>query len=492
VSAAAGVLPPSVTKEIRALFPTYAAALASIAIGCVSSSYLMIAVGLLGFGFGSIALGAQSFGLEYSQRTLGLLLSQPVDRRRVYFYKLAVLSVMLVTLTVAILVLYEDLLRRASSPHAEPSMLILAAACGLFVAPTLTMICRSTLAGIVFTVGIPGLLSVGADVVGALRYGIENTAAIDRFKMLVFWQGMLVICALGAVAGWRMFMRLEVIEGHSHIQFPESLIGDVATPAASAVRQHWTWALVKKELRIQQMAFVVAALFALVMGGLMWLDASRAEGTKLHLALIAMLYTGVLAILIGSSASANERQFGTLEWQILLPVPAWQQWAVKIAVVGVLGLLLGIGLPALMGAFESSQEIFERRAAVQVALMMLLLTSGSVYLSTLCTSGVEALVLSFPTIVATSFLPMTIGNIVGPVVMQYRRAHPLSRSYLELDAVSLPLYAIGGGLVALLLWLAFLNHRSADRSLAGTSKQVLAIGGYIVVGLTVVIVLGAG
>ena len=62
--------------------------------------------------------------------------------------------------------------------------------------------------------------------------------------------------------------------------------------------------------------------------------------------------------------------------------------------------------------------------------MMLLLTSGSVYLSTLCTSGVGALVLSFPTIVATSFLTMTIGNIVGPVVMEYRRAHPYSRPLL--------------------------------------------------------------
>ena len=179
MSAAAGVLPPALAKEIRALFPTYAAALGSIAIGCVSSSYLLIALGLLGFAFGSVALGAQSFGLEYSHRTLGLLLSQPIDRRRVFFYKLAVLSVMLVTLTVAILVLYDDLLRRAASPHTEPSMLMLAAACGLFVAPTLTMICRSTLAGIVFTVAIPGLLSVGADVVGALRYGLEN-AARDR------------------------------------------------------------------------------------------------------------------------------------------------------------------------------------------------------------------------------------------------------------------------------------------------------------------------
>ncbi len=64
MSAAAGVLPPALAKEIRALMPTYAAALGSIAIGCVSSSYLLIALGLLGFAFGSVALGAQSFGLE--------------------------------------------------------------------------------------------------------------------------------------------------------------------------------------------------------------------------------------------------------------------------------------------------------------------------------------------------------------------------------------------------------------------------------------------
>ena len=492
MSAAAGVLSPALAKEIRALLPTYAAALGSIAIGCVSTSYLLIALGLLGFALGSVGLGAQSFGLEYSHRTLGLLLSQPIDRRRVFFYKLAVLSVMLVTLTVAILLLYDDLLRRAASPHTTPSMLMLAAACGLFMAPTLTMICRSTLAGIVFTVAIPGLLSVAAELFGAMLYGLHASSAIERFRLLVFWWGMLLICALSAFAGWRMFMRLEVIEGHTQLEFPGSMTGDVATPAAASGRQHWTWALVKKELRVQQMAFVVASLFALVMGSLMWLDASRAEGTKLPLASIAMLYTGLLAILVGSSASANERQFGTLEWQILLPRPAWQQWAVKIAVVCGLGLLLGIGLPALMGAFKSATEIFEWRTAVQVASTMLLLTSGSVYLSTLCTSGVGALVISFPIIAATSFLTMTIGNIVGPVVMQYRRAHPYSRPYLELDAAVLLLYTIGGGLVALLLWLAFLNHRSADRSVAQTSKQVLTIAVYITVALTTLIVLGAG
>ena len=358
MSAAAGVLPPALAKEIRALLPTYAAALGSIAIGCVSSSYLLIALGLLGFAFGSVALGAQSFGLEYSHRTLGLLLSQPIDRRRVFFYKLAVLSVMLVTLTVAILVLYDDLLRRAASPHTEPSMLMLAAACGLFVAPTLTMICRSTLAGIVFTVAIPGLLSVGADVVGALRYGLENAAAIDRFRLLVFWRGMLVICALGAVAGWRMFMRLEVIEGHTHLQFPGSLTGDVATrrrgagPAALGMGA--------REERASRPADGVRRRGALRTGHGRADVARRVESGGDETASRLDRHA------VHRRARDPRRLFGkrqrTSVWNARVADPSatyrhGSSGRSKSLWSGALGLLLGIGLPALMGAFESSPEI---------------------------------------------------------------------------------------------------------------------------------------
>ena len=97
--------------------------------------------------------------------------------------------------------------------------------------------------------------------VGALIYGLNNAAAVDRFTLVVFWRGMFLVCALAAVAGWRMFMRLEVIEGHgAHVQLPESLrLGSaaIATPSAAPP----VWALVTKELRLQQITFVVGALF---------------------------------------------------------------------------------------------------------------------------------------------------------------------------------------------------------------------------------------
>ena len=38
----------------------------------------------------------------------------------------------------------------------------------------------------------------------------------------------------------------------------------------------------------------------------------------------------MLALLIGSLASAEERQLGTLEWQGLLPMASWKQWAAKV------------------------------------------------------------------------------------------------------------------------------------------------------------------
>jgi len=494
-AAAAGAFSPALIKEARALSATYCAALTMVAVGSVSSSYVLIASGLLGFAFGSVALGAQSFGHEYSYRTLGLLLSQPLDRRRLFLYKLAVLSVMLSTLTAITLLLFRDLLQRAASPHTEPSMLVLAAACGLFVAPWLSMLCRSPLAAVVFTIAIPGLLATGADIVGSLIYGLHNAAAIDRFKLIVFWRGMFLICALAAVAGWRMFMRLEVIEGHGpDVEIPESLRALSGTTVDTPARRHHPmWALAGKELRLQQMALVVAAIYVFLWVAVAWLQRPVEDVPALPLGGMTMLYSAVLAMLSGSLASAEERHLGTLEWQMLLPMPAWQQWAVKVSVAFGLVLLLGAGLPAVLGYLTPGDQDLVTNGWQQVSLWLMVvpLTAGSLYVSTLCRSGVEALVLSFPSVVATLLFVRTVGDTIGPLI--FRLSYPAgSRPFLSAYEIGLLLLAVGGGLVALLLWLAFLNHRSADRSVARSSKQVLVIAGYISIGLAVLILLGLG
>jgi hypothetical protein len=437
----------------------------------------MIATGLLGYAFGSVALGAQSFGHEYSNRTLTLLLSQPADRRRLYLYKLGVLFVMLATLAVSTELLFRDAMKLAYSPHTEPSMLVLAAACGLFIAPFLTLVCRSTLAAAVFTIAIPGLLAAGADIVGGLIYGIQNAAAIDQFKLTVFWRGMFLICTVSAIAGWRMFRRLEALEGHADVQLP-----DLLTPSPAAAtgiarrRRHPIAALIRKDLRLQQMAFAVAAIYVVLWAALAWVD-SRANDQPVGLLIpLTLLYGGSLAILIGSLASAEERQLGTLEWQTLLPIPAWQQWAVKVSVTFGLALVLGAGLPALLHTLDGASDYPGLRIWFRFVPIFVLLTAISLYLSTLCRSAVGAMVVSFPTIAAVFALAPLVQSqlyffLLGPDRL-------LSRGlYYALQ----PPLAVGVGLVALLLWLAFLNHRTADRGATRIAKQVLVIAGYFIV-----------
>jgi hypothetical protein len=476
MTAGTTVLPAGLVKEIRALFPTYAAILIAVVAGSFADSHTLIATGLLAYAFGSVALGAQSFGHEYSHRTLALLLSQPTDRRRLYLYKLGVLFVMLATLAVATVLLFRDAMKLAYSPHTEPSMLVLAAACGLFMAPFLTLLCRSTLAAAVFTIAIPGLLAAGADIVGGLIYGMQNAGAIDQFKLTVFWRGMFLICTVSAIAGWRMFRRLEAIEGHADVQLPDLLTRTAAATGIARRRRHPIAALIRKDLRLQQMAFVVAALYVVLWAAFAWM-ASRAIDKPMGLLIpLTLLYGGSLALLIGSLASAEERQLGTLEWQTLLPIPAWQQWAVKVSVTFGLALVLGAGLPALLHTLDGASDYPGLRIWFRFVPIFVLLTAISLYLSTLCRSAVGAMVVSFPTIAAVFALaPLVQGQLyfflLGPDRLLNRGL------YYALQ----PPLAMGAGLVGLLLWLAFLNHRSADRSATRTAKQGLVVVGYFIV-----------
>jgi len=471
-----GLLPAGLTKEVRALFPTFTLILVAVVAGRLAEGHIMTAVGLLGYAFGTVALGAQSFGHEYSHRTLALLLSLPTDRRRLYFYKLVVLAAMLATLAAVTLLLFRDILNLGYRPHTEPSMLVLAAACGLFIAPFLTLVCRSTLAAAVFTIAIPGVLATGADIVGGLLYGIDTAAAIDRFKLAVFWRGMFLICSVSAVAGWWMFTRLEVLEGHSHIQIPNPLRRHTVRAAASRTRHHPIAALIGKDLRLQQMAFVVAALYVVSWAAFAWLDSRALDKPVGVLISLTLLYGGSLAILIGSLASAEERQLGTLEWQTLLPSPAWQQWAVKVGVTFGLALLLGAGVPALLHSLHGTTDYSGLRMWLQVAPIFVLLTAISLYLSTLCRNPVGAMVVSFPTIAAT-FASARL--IQGGLYFALRG--PERQLNVGLYQALQPPLAMGVGLVALLVWLAFLNHRTADRSVSRRAMQGLVIAGYFIV-----------
>ena len=127
---------------------------------------------------------------------------------------------------------------------------------------------------------------------------------------------------------------------------------------ATPVRRRPVWQLVK-ELRLQQMTVIVGALYLPWWGAMAVLWRFAPEAVTSLAGAVAILYGPLLALLSGSLASAEERQLGTMEWQMLLPLPMWKQWAVKTATVAGLALVLGVG-PA--GPSDVDQTAARRHA----------------------------------------------------------------------------------------------------------------------------------
>lgn len=494
------MLPPGLTKEVRALLPVWLACMLAVGAGAFSADPRVFMLGLAAYGLGSIALGANSIGHEYTHRTLGLILSQPLDRRRLYLMKTGVLAAMLIALAAmawAVLVGDSELVPR--SIWREPGLLFLATLCGLFVAPWLTMICRSTLAGVVFTFVTPVSLLILGDLVGVAKYGVGGGARIDSFKLSVLWWGTFAICAIAAVWSWRMFMRLEAIDGRGpevHVPrwLPRVAMRAERIDVARRSRRHPVWLLARKELRLQQMTFVVVGLYILGWTAVSLLEYLAPELPALPVGPLTMLYFGLLAILIGSLASAEERQFGTLEWQTLLPMPSWQQWAVKVAIALGLAILLGTGLPSALRYINNSANDFRDPLQVWPAVTMtvVLLTTCSLYVSSLSTSGVRALVLSLPVIIGALMFVQLMNSAVswaashmffdsGIWTMQRPLRGAQVRAYLAAEnAVTL---TVAAALTVLLLRLAFVNHRSAERSSTRVWRQALTIAGALTLGV---------
>jgi hypothetical protein len=435
----ARALPP-LAKEIRALLPIWLgclgalAALAAARAGAVISDGSAEALGLLVYGVTAITLGAFSIGHEYTSRTLAQLLCQPESRASILIRKMAVLAVLLVTLA--------GMAWGTVVFPSGPTVLFVVAVVpfGLFVTPCLTMLCRNPLAGAVFTIAIPGVVWI-----------LANVVAVGQARFAAFAAGLQTVSAIAVVMCWVTFRGLEAIEGRgSHVSMP------VAGDGAMARTTHPVWLLVKKELGLQQMALAVAALYVVI-----WLAlvATKATVTALDdlrhtdlFAAVAVMYSGMLALLIGALASAEERQLGTADWQALLPMSSLRQWGIKAATAIVLALLLSAGLPALLLSISGA----EIGVGPWFLAEILMLTVSALYVSSLCGNGLRALVLSLAPAMAVTYL---LGWL--PHIGQSR-------------AVPLVLLAVG---VALALFFALQNHRSAERGVVRVVVQLFCLAG---------------
>ena len=473
-------------KEVRALLPACAAMVAALVFASGAPDMLRVRLVMLVLVFGSITLGGLAFGHEYSYRTLTLLLAQPIDRRRTCATKLIVLvgAISLVYLAAALCAPGRPLQLFSGAHRGERAVLILAPLCAIFQAPPLSILCRGALAGVVFTVAIPGVLTLIANIIGTAWYGLLANAAVNDFVSTFVWRSVTVACAAGAIATWVLFVRLEAIEGHAELHWPRWLRAVPEPLAVPRKVRGAVSALVRKELRLQQMTFVVVGLFVVACAALWVLSRVNPEYWVVPIEAISVMYGGLLLVLIGAVASAEERQLGTLPSQLLLPVAARTQWAVKAATTLSLALVLGVGVPILVSLlFSYSDGIAWRpRRVKEMLAIAVLLTSGGLYVSSLSSSAVKAMVNSIPVVIAGALFSSIVGAMVMAIGHRYiagpfgqnryanaellRSFQPNSNAFYLWVAVSI---------AGLLLWFASINHRSTERPVSRAAFQLATL-----------------
>lgn len=455
-----GTLSIGLYKEVRALSTTWALAAASLVAMSWWGARPAFELGLAAYIAGAVFLGAESVGQEYTHRTLPLLLSQPIDRRRVYLQKLAVLILMLLLLA-ALQWAVRGVAWQQLPSHRQTAAWLLPLIGGALIAPWLTMITRSTLGGAALTCFSAGSIWMALLAAPIVRFGsgAEEAGAIALSYMP---RVIAVFAAIGAILGWHKFVTLEAIEGEvAVISLPRWVA------FSEGRRAHHPWrAMVSKELHLQQLTFGITIQYFVVWSTIGWLLHLVPAWRDFPLYAVTTVYCMILPLVIGAIASAEERHHGTHQGQLLQPVPAWQQWLAKAGVTFALALIFGVGLPMTLAAFGGDEGT--PRMAGPLAMICILLTAIGLYLSSLSTSAVRALVAVLPVVAALVLFVQAVYALIPP-------ARPVP---------TLPSWDLFVALFsAVLVGLAFVNHRSSERRPSRIAAQVVSLAVVVLIGL---------
>jgi hypothetical protein len=429
-------------KELRALFVPWVAAMAGA--GLVSLSWPHLA-GLVAVP-GALALGAWAVGVEYHNRTLPVLLSQPVARWQIGVEKLLPVAALIATLLVPAALSSLGLTFVAG--------VAVGAVCAGSLAALLTMWTRTPRAGILFAVAAMVVWFILTDKVPALLALSAPDLVTDPERLaqtLRVYGTVLLTVSCVAMLPWT-FGALEALEEtHEHVSLIRT--GAVRKSAGRARPRHWVTALMLKEIGLQQVLFLVSALYLVGWLALSFEDATLRSSMTYS---TTVLHGGVVALLAGGLACAEERRLGTQSWQALLPVSFGTQWTVKVAATLGLVLALALGLPAALFWLDPTlrADAFE---FPEVVVVLVALATCALYVSALSRNGLIAFLAAVPASVVLWSIVLSLGVLL------------LSPPRFRLPAARAPLLAglallLIAGFLIMVLAFAMANHRAGDRA----------------------------
>jgi|tagenome__1003787_1003787.scaffolds.fasta_scaffold20912761_2 hypothetical protein len=349
---------PQITKEVRVLLPPLGVLLLAAILPFRSWNGQGFWVVPALFIVCSAIMAALIFGHEFQQRTMSLLLAQPMPRKTIWLLKTGLLALFL-ALAAGCAVLafhqYSPQLLTTGTISFSPALdfwapLIAVPLLVFCTVPWLTLVFRSTLLGLIFSLLIPGALMALNGLF--CEYVLRNTGAT----------AFAAYCVLGIYAvvafpfGYTSFRNLQVIDGTTmgrEIELPHGIKKSCAAVTDTLWGQFKgpTATLIRKELRLQQVSFLLAGIFCILaaLGALLYMarpiSPTQTSIGEVLLGTDFVIYMVLLPILAGSLCLAEEKAWGVADWQLMLPVSRVRQWSIKMAVALSTGLILGFILP---------------------------------------------------------------------------------------------------------------------------------------------------
>lgn len=471
-SPTADVVPALVRKEARALLPVWLLTAGSVALavslggelGPAAAELPAVAPWLVM----AAALGAVAIGHEFQHGTLGLLLAQPVARRRVLAIKLGVLATMSLPL-VGI---------AAAIGGARDAALVVAV--GLLLTPSLTLICRSALSGLALALSVPAVLWATGHIAAGVRYGWLSTdpAQFAAYREAWLWWGTVATAFVASAWLRRTFVRLEAIDAGG-ASGTATVTPTAWSPAARGWSRAWPIQLVRKELHLYLLVYWVTALYVLIWAALVFGPTDDIDITRL-LRATTDWFILLVPLLIGALSCAEERSHGTVAMQLLLPVPLWRQWLVKLLVVAAVSLVVAEILPSVLPSVEVSAWLSGAWSMAHWRGATLPIMAAATYVSSWSgVSGLRALALSMaltPIFLSGLGGVDLLADLVGPWF------EALARSTVERESVLGMLRTLWRiqewltlGICALLFLFAMRAYARTDREPWRLARQVLIV-----------------
>jgi hypothetical protein len=221
--------------------------------------------------------------------------------------------------------------------------------------PALTLVTRNSLGGAAATFIYPFFLLIGGLLIvasmGDLPARLEEQFLLSYVLLVggIYSGGVFLY-------GCRRFERLEDANLLAQeLALPRQLSALFAglTRHTAPGRHGPTANLTRKELRLQQPAFLVALfLVALWLTFIVVWQVHPPVGAEILVVPSILLALGI-PVTVGIVSTAEERNLGVHEWHLTLPVSARRQWCVKVVVALVVNGLLGLVLPGLLAHASS-------------------------------------------------------------------------------------------------------------------------------------------